>query len=160
MPLEKQPRLSELLASGKGWIDVVCSFFRDDEYRSIVAIDISGAVQVTCQRCLEAMSVDINASNELAVVLNDDQAKQLPGRLEPLLVTDTDEADNLWSIAEDEVILALPIVSYHDTAECRQLLQDYTEPTDIEQPSARSGERENPFKVLAQLKPSQENQEF
>ncbi len=149
----KLPRLRELLASEQGRIEVSCSFYRDEEYRSIVAIEIEADLQLVCQRCLEAMDVQIASANELAVVRDDDRARQLPSRLEPLVLEEEDCA--LWSVAEDELILSLPIVSYHDTDACKQLLEDYSTPEETVDPT-----RENPFKVLEKLKSSQENQEF
>jgi uncharacterized protein len=149
----KLPRLSELLASEQGRIEVSCSFYRDEEYRSILAIEIGAELQVVCQRCLEAMDVKIASSNELAVIRDDDKARQLPSRLDPLVLEEDECA--LWSVAEDELILSLPIVSYHETDACKQLLDDYAEPDQADDPT-----EENPFKVLEQLKSSQENQEF
>jgi uncharacterized protein len=143
----KLPRLSELLASEQGRIEVACDFSRDEEYRTIVAIKIDAELQVECQRCLEAMDITVSCSNELAVISDDDKAKALPSRLDPLVVEGEECA--LWNVAEDELILSLPIVSYHDTDACKKLLDDYSEPDQGSEPS-----RENPFKVLEQLKSS------
>ncbi len=151
--LEKLPRLGEMLASREGRIEVYCEFHRDEEYRSILAIRTSAKLQVQCQRCLEPMAVTIATDNELAVVPDDDRAKQLPGRLDPLVLEG--EECELWAVAEDELILGLPIVNYHDSADCKQILDNYSDPVVADEPS-----RENPFKVLEQLKSSQENQEF
>ena len=149
----KLPRLRELLASELGQIEVSCSFYRDEEHRSIVAITVDAELQIVCQRCLEAMAVKIATANELAVVRDDERARQLPSRLDPLVLEEEECA--LWSVAEDELILSLPIVSYHDTDACKQLLKDYSAPDRTADPT-----RENPFKVLEKLKSSQENQEF
>ena len=56
--------------------------------------------------------------NTLAVVWTDDQAAHLPRHLEPLVVED--EACSLWDVVEDELILALPSFSYHETEECNK----------------------------------------
>ena len=81
---------------------------------------------MTCQRCLQAMPIELSGAHQLAVVGDDEQARQLPARLEPLLVDG--EMCDLWTVVEDELILSLPIVSYHDTEDCKQLLAVYSQP--------------------------------
>jgi uncharacterized protein len=44
--------------------------------------------------------------------------------------------------------LGIPIVSYHDSEECKQILKEYQQP-----PPESVEVEENPFKVLEQLKP-------
>ena len=58
------------------------------------------------------------------------------------------EQGDLWTLVEDEMILAIPIVSYHDTDACKQLLDAYRQP-----PATAEKEGDNPFKALEQLKP-------
>lgn len=152
--IEKLHRLQQALASQEGMISAQCAFSRDEQYRSIVAIKVHANLQVTCQRCLDTMPIEVNTENELAVVRDDEQARQLPGRLDPLLLGEED--CNLWSLVEDEVILGLPFVSYHETESCKQLLDEYTEPEVVE-PEA---EKENPFAILEQLKPGEGKQEL
>jgi uncharacterized protein len=58
----------------------------------------------------------------------------------------------LWEVVEDELILALPPFSYHDTEECQQILSRFN--ADQAPPVETVAEdKPNPFNVLAQLKP-------
>ena len=144
-------RAREILASDNGRIEVQLAFSRDEENRTVIALSLTVDVEVTCQRCLEALPIQVHASNQLAVVGSDDRARDLPAQLDPLVV----EGDNcgLWTLVEDELMLALPIVSYHDTDDCKRILDEYTAP-----PPDAAGQRENnPFKVLEQLKSSGNN---
>jgi uncharacterized protein len=145
--LKKLSRLRDTLASDEGSVEAFCEFSRDEERRSVVAISVKASLQVSCQRCLEPMPVQISSENRLAIVGDDEQARQLPTSLDPLVVPG--EKCDLWSLVEDELMLGLPIVSYHDTDECRALLQEYSEPPSLTEES----EQDNPFKVLEQLKP-------
>ncbi|MCY4427400.1 MAG: YceD family protein [Halieaceae bacterium] len=151
LALGNLPRFCESLASERGRAEISCSFFRDDESRSIVVVQVRADVQVVCQRCLDIMTVMVASESELAIVADDDQARLLPRRLGPLIVEG--EECNLWELAEDELILSLPIVSYHDGVSCRKL-PDY--PNSDERELAQA---ENPFKVLEQLKSIQVKQE-
>jgi uncharacterized protein len=144
--LPELPRLCDALASDSGTIEARCEFSRDEENRSIVALAVSAQVQVACQRCLQAMPLALKAENRLAIVGDDDMAKQLPAHLDPWIVEG--EQGDLWRLVEDELILELPAVAYHDTDACKKLLDAYRQP-----PATPETDGDNPFKVLEQLKP-------
>lgn len=113
-------------------------------------ITVSGTIQAglsyECQRCLKAMpetSVEIELA--IGVVRNEDEAKALPGTLDPWVVEE--EESDLYAMIEDEILLALPVVAYHDT-DCvdKRLLSSGDE---LIEPEI---EEDNPFSVLAALK--------
>ena len=54
-------------------------------------------------------------------------------------------------IVEDELLLAMPFVSYHDPGECSGK-QSYESTSDDVKKALAEEEKENPFNVLAQLK--------
>jgi len=141
------PRLRDLLASENGEISARLQFSRDDENRYLVTVLTSATVEVVCQRCLGAMQISLDSDNALAFVWTDEQAAQLPRELDPVILGD--EHCNLRELVEDEVMLAMPAFSYHDTQDCKAILADYDG-------SATAAESEpskpNPFGVLAQLK--------
>lgn len=148
-PLDLQ-RFRELLASDDGVIQAQLSFTRDEENRHIIDLAVTAEAVVTCQRCLEPLSVSLACDNTLAVVWTDDQAAMLPRHLDPLVVEG--EACSLWDVVEEELILALPPFSYHSTEECQQILARFNAGQTPEVEPV-PGDKPNPFNVLAQLKP-------
>ena len=146
-PLDLQ-RFRPLVAGDEGTIQVEMSFFRDEEHRHLVRVVVTADVSVTCQRCIEAMPAHWSSDNVLAIVWTDEQASQLPRQLDPLIVGE--EPCNLWELVEDELILAMPPFSYHDTDDCRKRIAAFSDPVADE---GEGGEEPNPFNVLAQLKP-------
>lgn len=142
------PRFQPLLVGDDGKINVDLSFSKDEEHRHLVQVDLVADVQVECQRCLEPMSQHIVSSNILAVVWTDEQAAQLPRHLEPLIVEGT--SCDLHEMVEDELILARPPFSYHDTSHCKSKKQVFADPDAVVEPEE---DKPNPFDVLAQLKP-------
>ncbi|MEE4659337.1 MAG: YceD family protein [Halieaceae bacterium] len=145
VPLSSLSRLAEALASPEGYANVDCRFSRDEENRSIVDVDVEATVQVTCQRCLQNMPLRLDVQGRVAVVGDDEAAKQLPAALEPWVVGS--ETASLWHLVEDELMLALPVVAYHDSEDCKRLLDAYRRPPESGNPSG-----DNPFKVLERLK--------
>tara|TARA_R110001592_G_scaffold363036_1_gene679429 strand:+ start:44340 stop:44879 length:540 start_codon:yes stop_codon:yes gene_type:complete len=152
-PLDLQ-RLRPLLADDDGMIQAELTFSRDEENRHLIHLETTAEVSVVCQRCLEPMIQTLACENTLAVVWTDEQAAHLPRHLEPLIVEG--EACRLWDVVEDELILALPAFSYHETEECKQTLARFNAaqaPAGENEPA----EKPNPFNVLAQLKPGSKN---
>jgi len=146
-PLDLQ-RFRPLLAADEGTIEAQLSFSRDEEDRYVTHVAVEADVSVTCQRCLEPMPAHLTSDNTLAVVWTDEQAAHLPRHLDPLIVTQ--EACNLRELVEDELILATPPFSYHDTQECKERIAGFS---DAAPEGSAAEDKPNPFNVLAQLKP-------
>jgi uncharacterized protein len=146
-PLDLQ-RFRLLLAEHAGVIQADLAFYRDEENRDLVHLVTAAEVAVTCQRCLQSMPLQVGSDSILAIVWSDDQARQLPRHLEPLIAEG--ESCNLWELVEEELILALPAFSYHETENCKESLAGYIEPAPDE---VTDESRPNSFDVLAQLKP-------
>lgn len=141
-------RFRPLVAADEGVISTEIHFSRDDERRYLMQMVIGADVMVTCQRCLELMPEHLSSDCTLAIVWTDEEAAHVPKHLEPLVVTD--EPCNLWDVVEEELMLALPAYSYHDTEECKKKTAAFSDQV----PAEDLGEkRPNPFNVLVQLKP-------
>ncbi|MAT91041.1 MAG: hypothetical protein CME59_00410 [Halioglobus sp.] len=147
-------RFRALLAGDEGRVEATLSCARDEQDRYIVCVVLEADVTVTCQRCLEAMPLHIASDNTLAVVWTDEQAAALPRHLDPLIVEET--ACKLHEVVEDELILAMPQFSYHDSAHCKEKISAYAGPAPEQEADAG---KSNPFDVLAQLKAGDEHQE-
>lgn len=139
-------RLASLLANTEGAIAAELNFYVDEGRKRRVDGHVKARVNVVCQRCLEPVSVNVESDFELAIVWTDDQAKQLPRPLEPLIVGE--ELVDLADIVEEELILSLPVVSYHNNDGCKQVKLTFGESQDA--PTVEP--KENPFNVLEQLK--------
>ncbi|MEH6589656.1 MAG: YceD family protein [Halioglobus sp.] len=150
-PLNLQ-HFRDLLADDEGAIEANLVFSRDQENRFLVTVTVTADVALVCQRCLESMPAHLEASNVLAVVWDDEYARQLPQGLEPLIVGD--ELCNLWNIVEEELILGMPAFSYHEEDNCNELLVGLNQTTP---PEVAVSEKPNPFNVLEQLKPGKKD---
>ena len=116
-------------------------FARDEDGHAAVSGKVALGVSLECQRCLNPVDAALEGAVSLGIVWDEEQAGKLPKRLDPWIV-DSDAAD-LYEMVEDELLLALPIVAYHDTDECRARGSYST--GDV------SDSAENPFGILAQL---------
>jgi len=142
------PRFVDALAENEGAVNARLAFSRDEESRYIVELEVSTEVMVECQRCLEPMPLPVYASNRLAIVGDEEQAKMLPQSLDPVIVPG--EECSLWELVEEELILTLPFANYHDTEACRETLRSFNAHS---APPVAVAEKPNPFDVLGQLIP-------
>jgi len=141
-------RFRPLLASDDGNISVELAFSRDEERRYLMSVVIEADIVVTCQRCLEPLAKHLTSKSTLAIVWTDEEAAHLPKHLDPLLVGEL--PCELWQVVEDEMILALPAFSYHDSDACKEKVQAFAASLPYQETRA---ENRNPFNVLGQLKP-------
>lgn len=143
------PRVVEMLASDAGEIAVELCFDRDEAGKPRVTGSLNGEVQITCQRCLDAMPLAIASDIDVGIVWDDDQAKALAKDVEPWLVGE--DPEDLYGLVEDEILLALPYAAYHEEP-CGPEWKDEDSAEQASNSDLQSDARENPFKVLEQLK--------
>ncbi len=140
-------RLSAAVESIDGDVRADLQFGRDLQRHLTVSGKLQCSVQLQCQRCLQPMPEQVEAEFRWGIVWSEEQGKALPKDLDPV-VQDGDEL-NLYQILEDEILLNLPMVAYHEQ-ECvaRDRFQFGADADKADE------QRENPFKVLEQLKGS------
>lgn len=129
---------------------VTLSFYMDSQRRRIVSGELEAPVNLECQRCMGSMKSVLVSQFILGLVTSDEQAQRLPRDLEPFL-TDDFSAD-LWSMAEDELLLVLAPYPLHERGECpaSEDLEAYEPDGSSAKPEKETGD--NPFSVLAGLK--------
>jgi len=149
--LDSLPRLSRCLLDSGGETSFDLCFDRDAEHRATLTGSISGVLVLECQRCLEAVSLPVEAHVSVAFVEGIEQADRLPEALEPCLV---EEGIVLFrELIEDELLLMLPQVAMHESGACPTRLRGLSE-----EKTAKPDNRpdKNPFAVLAELQRDKE----
>jgi uncharacterized protein len=147
------PRLAE--AGGREGSSVEANFqFAHFEGRPTVSGELHGAVVLTCQRCLQAVSIELDDSFQ--VLLVDEERDDEPGGFEPV-VANPARLDLRW-LAEEQVLLALPLVPVHENDDCAasvaDLIGDDESRADIADSEAEPSDavgRQQPFKDLREL---------
>ena len=128
------------LQSDQGQVNVELNFSRDNAHRPLITGKASiKDVKISCQRCLDAISLDIIADTSVAIVLTEEQAEKLPSELDPWLLED--KKLDLNEFVDHEMILNIPIVAYH--SDCEVASEYGGKETEQEKP--------NPFEGLQAL---------
>jgi uncharacterized protein len=107
------PRLQESGAQDGSRIDVRLRFSLFDG-RPAIDGAMHGTVSVTCQRCMQPVAVPID--ERFQVILVAQERVDEPGGYEPVIAEAT-RFDVRW-LAEEQALLAMPLVPMHAAGEC------------------------------------------
>ena len=139
------PRLSASVEAVNSPLSVAIEFKLDESRQALIKGEAKVLVDVICQRCLDPMSIEIKAAIALQVIWSEDHIANVSPDYEPWIVVD--KIADLAVVIEDEVLLALPIVNYHNPDEC-------TGSAFYAKASTNDDEAvtDSPFSILKQLK--------
>jgi uncharacterized protein len=139
-------RFQEAVEDVNGPVDFKLAFQRDAEDHMFIDGECSTKATMACQRCLNAVVLEVRGEFQVGLAFSDEKAKHLPKQYEPAIMDHNGNIDS-FELVEDELILALPMFAYHADGEC-----------EIKQPKAETEQvevtekKDNPFAVLQQLK--------
>lgn len=140
IPLKAMPRLRDQCLDDRGEASVDLFFERSaDRALRRIRGHISAKVRVACQRCLEPMTLTLEAEPSLLVVKAEEHPELLAEDAELLVAG---KPVSLNELVEDELLLAMPMIPMHELSECpaSASLQ------------AQQRSRASPFAVLDKLK--------
>lgn len=107
------PELAPELASQAATpIHIKMNFEVDEHEYCVVKGELSVTLAGICQRCLKPFTYPVTSQFVVSPVTNDEDAKTLPERYEPLLVTEGEI--NLATWIAEELYLALPFAPRHE----------------------------------------------
>ena len=111
IPLAKFSRLIESLENDLGTVEVKIEFRKGRKQKALIVGTASAMVTLICQRCLSGMSYNLAVAMRHAVVGSEDALLDSPQDEDSILCLE--ERLSLVDIFEDEMIIALPMVSKH-----------------------------------------------
>ena len=145
LPQSQMKRLATVLLSTEH--DIQCSA-RFSRRKDIIVVNgrIRTVFALTCQRCLEPMTFDVDEPYELVFVENEEKAEALPDKLDPVIMDEHGHI-HVVDLFEDEVILHVPDVPRHAaSATCRVAKTEFGDlPSDVDE------SKPNPFDALKDL---------
>ena len=148
--LSELKRLGELVhieepESTEREIAVSFEFVRNEFDIPMLVGHLQASLDLECQRCLKPIQTPMELDFRLMIDASDEIVRQSS---QDTLYSDDGYID-ITEVVEDELILAVPLVSMHEDTACNQDLLIKGQLTDSQ---AEAAEKENPFAVLQQLK--------
>jgi uncharacterized protein len=123
--------------------------FELDESKAIIATGKAEAtVEVICQRCMDPVQINLCADFSLQVIWSEDQEARVAKNYEPWIVPE--RTVNFSQVLEDEVLLVLPLINYHEVGKCTG--DTFRTSSDLVDQDIAADR--NPFGILEQLKRS------
>ena len=140
LPLALFDRIQEFLFERAGSLRIELDFGKDGRW-AVVTGRVEADLVLQCQLCLDPLPWRVRLQVSLGVAASLEEADRLPESYEPLLF-DGGAPLRLLDLVQDELGLAIPPIPQH--ADCGAAAHAGA--------LAETGQRENPFAVLAQLK--------
>lgn len=133
LPVSHFSRFAAILADDTGEVRVEVAFALTEEGLPKATGNQSSQVNLTCQRCQQAIGSEISSRFELVFVESEADAAELPEEYDPVLIGDSEDI-HVVDFIEDELILHLPTRVVHENeSDC--------DPAVI---AALSGEKQSP----------------
>jgi uncharacterized protein len=107
-------RLEDRTAEGPGTVAWRIEGTRDEAGRLALAIEIEGAVPVTCQRCLSDFALPVQRRTIAVLARNESEADELDASSEHEVVI-ADQPLHAGELVEDELLLTLPYAPMHES---------------------------------------------
>jgi uncharacterized protein len=142
------PRVSE--AGGREGSSIEANFqFAHFDGRPAVSGELHGAAVLTCQRCMQPVSIEIEDSFQVLIV--EAERGDEPGGYEPV-VANASRFDLRW-LAEEQILLALPLVPMHENEDCAEGVVASSNEADAPEGDEPADEevRQQPFRNLRDL---------
>ena len=145
IPLSELTRLDGLLHRGANSshdadIVVQFEFLRNELGVAMLSGQLQASLELECQRCLDSLCLPLRQEFELMIDADEDLVRD--SSMETIF--SEDGYIDIYSVIEDELILAIPLVTLHEDTDCNE-----------HWPVAGKGDsesRQSPFEVLRQLK--------
>lgn len=117
LPISGLARLQDSLHDALGQVDFVLRGGSDARGRPMLALDISGALHLQCQRCLGRLDYPLRLANTVLLVTRGEAESGKFDDEDIEWIAASAELD-VAGLIEDEIILSLPYAPRHDEGRC------------------------------------------
>jgi len=111
------PRVDDVLGEGRATIAWRIEGTADASGRPALSIELSGAVPLTCQRCLGDFEWPVDQRTSVLLARDDRELAALDGDSDAEVVLAGKPVEPL-ALVEDELVLALPFAPRHPEGAC------------------------------------------
>ena len=112
------PRVVDVLADGPADVDWRIEGTVDAADRPALAIELSGVVSLTCQRCLDPFEWPVDQRTDVLLARDERELAALDADSSAEVMLANAPVDPL-TLVEDELVLALPFAPRHPDGACK-----------------------------------------
>lgn len=116
VPVSELSRLSDNLFDTAGNLQFGLTGSRDSRHRLRLKMSVAGSIDLQCQRCLGKLVFPVSVQANLLILT--DEAGGETGEIDDLDGVPAAAQTDVWSLVEDEVLLAIPLAPRHAEGDC------------------------------------------
>lgn len=135
-------RLMEVLLADEGVLDCYLKGSVNSEGKPSLQLQVTGSLQLRCQRCLEPFAFEVNAAANFILVADEQAIPSEEDESDEMDYLVADMQMSVIDLIEDEILLALPLAPKHAEGQCEASNQSKLD--ELKKPS--------PFAQLEKLK--------
>ena len=140
------PRAREAVVDPSAEIGYRIEGGSDGQGRPRVTLELSGTVEVACQRSLHPMSCVLGHRTHVLLARDQEEADRWDRETDEAEVVVADQALDVQTLLEDEFLLSLPFAPLCDDPACAQTLRQIT--ANEATPAGPKADATSPFSVL------------
>ena len=139
VPISELARLADSLFDTQGELKFELTGGSDSKQRLRLLLAVAGRINLKCQRCLGSLAFPLSVQAKLLLLTGD--ASGETAEIDDLDGVPADAHTDVWSLVEDEILLAIPLAPRHAEGLCSAA---------VDSAGTRSA---SPFAALARLTP-------
>ena len=111
-------RVGPMAHNGETEFHVRLEGSEDSEGRPLLRLHVNGLIQLTCQRCLEPLDMEIASDRSFMLVGSERELADLSEEAEDIESLVADGKMNVLTLAEEEILLQIPMAPMHAEGSC------------------------------------------
>jgi uncharacterized protein len=124
LALAELRRLEDVLAQTDGWVTYRLSGITGEQGQTRLRLQVTGQLQLVCQRCLDVMAYDLVIDRLLELASEDSAPTQEEMEDDSVDILPLGGALAVEALVEDELLLSLPTVPRHVTCTPPEMAAD------------------------------------
>jgi uncharacterized protein len=137
VPVDELVRLTDSLFDTGGELKYEITGGSDSKQRLRLQLAVAGSINLKCQRCLGSLGYLVSVQANLLLLT--DEAGGETAEIDDLDGVPADAHADVWSLVEDEILLAIPLAPRHAEEQCSPAVK------------AAGNRTASPFAALAKL---------
>ncbi len=113
-------RLGQTAQNDEGEFHIGLEGFEDSEGKPCLKLHVDGSMTVTCQRCLEPLVLEVASDRNFVLVGSEKDLMDLSDEVEEIESLVADSKLNAVVLAEDEILLQIPMAPMHAEGMCKR----------------------------------------
>lgn len=111
-------RLADALSASDGILNYRLAGYQDDSGKPCLKLEISGKLDLLCQRCLSPMDYELDTHASFVIVRDETSIPETEDEADEIDYLEAETHMQVADLIEDEILLSLPLAPKHEIEAC------------------------------------------